>query len=592
MPDRKTIAHITHEASARTGGIGQVLQGLLTCKTYQNAVSRSIIIGPLLDAGGNGPLGQDDDILYSSIDDCRSHPWCAKFEKIEREFGIQMIYATRRFRPGDNQVESTAEVILIDVTDTVVHPVNALKRWLYEEFGVESHRYETQWEYEQYLRLAPAALALLRTIGAADPAQPTVLIAHEYMGLPTALAGVLDPLGSFKTVFHAHEVATIRRLIENSPGHDTMFYNAMHWGLRKPYYLNEMFGPQEFFFEHALIKAARFCDNIVGVGDNVLKELAFLGPEFQLAAVDLAYDGLDGNEITLEEKLSSRQLLQQYAENLLGARFDYVFSHVTRLTMSKAIWRDLAVLDRLDEQFQRTNQTAVLFILSTEGPGRRPLDVYAMEKDRDWPVAHYAGDNDLTEAEAGLNVAVQGFNARHRNVRIVFVNQFGWSAPLCGERMPDQMEFTDLRKGTDLEFGQSIYEPFGISVLEPLAYGGLSVVSDVSGCLGFLRSLTGGKLPPNIILADYTQLSTASEDDLTQLLAIGHPERAVLEDRVSQALADEILQRLPSTNAESEALLQSGWQLAQQMSWDNVCRKYFLPAINRAYLKRRARQIA
>ena len=41
--------------------------------------------------------------------------------------------------------------------------------------------------------------------------------------------------------------------------------------------------------------------------------------------------------------------------------------------------------------------------------------------------------------------------------------------------MPADMEFLDIRRGSDLEFGQSIYEPFGIAQVEPLTYGAISL---------------------------------------------------------------------------------------------------------------------
>ena len=45
--------------------------------------------------------------------------------------------------------------------------------------------------------------------------------------MPTALAAILEHECNFRTVFHAHEVATIRRIVEDHPGHDTMFYNVL-----------------------------------------------------------------------------------------------------------------------------------------------------------------------------------------------------------------------------------------------------------------------------------------------------------------------------------------------------------------------------
>ena len=85
-----------------------------------------------------------------------------------------------------------------------------------------------------------------------------------------------------------------------------------------------------------------------------------------------------------------------------------------------------------------------------------------MESEWGWPVAHREHGSDLAYNEAIFHTGVQQFNARSRQIKIVFVNQFGWSPLLCGERMPADMNPLDIRRGTDVEFGQSIYEPFGI----------------------------------------------------------------------------------------------------------------------------------
>ena len=66
-------------------------------------------------------------------------------------------------------------------------------------------------------------------------------------------------------------------------------------------------------------------------------------------------------------------MLLQYAENLLGYRPDYIFTHVSRMVLSKAFWRDLRVLEHLDWTLATRGQTAVLFVVSTAVPtGRRP----------------------------------------------------------------------------------------------------------------------------------------------------------------------------------------------------------------------------
>ena len=58
---------------------------------------------------------------------------------------------------------------------------------------------------------------------------------------------------------------------------------------------------------------------------------------------------------------------------------------------------------------------------------------------------------------------MQAFNARARNVKIVYINQFGFDRERCGQRVPKEVEFLDIRRASDVEFGLSLYEPFAAS---------------------------------------------------------------------------------------------------------------------------------
>jgi hypothetical protein len=86
------------------------------------------------------------------------------------------------------------------------------------------------------------------------------------------------------------------------------------------------------------------------------------------------------------------------------------------------------------------------------------------------------------------------------------------------------MEFMDIRKGSDVELGQSIYEPFGISQVEPLSFGAICVLSNVCECRSFIEHATDGEDVPNVIVADYTCLDHPP-DSLEGLLAISTAEQ-------------------------------------------------------------------
>src|SRR5205823_14906241 len=161
-------------------------------------------------------------------------------------------------------------------------------------------------------------------------------------------------------------------------------------------------------------------------GDNTLKENSSSGPEFVHVEAQIAYTGVPCGKITVDNKMHSRRKLQQYCNNLLKFSPDYVFSHVTRLVPSKGLWRDLRVLEHMEELLRARNETAVLFTLSTEVPGRRGDDIRAIEGRYRWPVVHREGAPDLSGGEATFYQGVQEFNAQSRNINVCFINQFGF----------------------------------------------------------------------------------------------------------------------------------------------------------------------
>ena len=579
MANGITVVHVTHETIGKIGGIGAVLQGLFTCKSYLEAVGRSIVVGPLFTTEGSvlDRLGEDGEVLYSSVDGLIDPGYAPAFRNIESYYNAGIVYGRRTFADQQTGIESSPEVLLIDVRHVDNGAVNEFKRRLFEEFGVRSHLYEHLWEYEQYIRLAPVAIAALKALGVAKDA--AAIIAHEFMGMPTALAAILEPCCDFRTIFYAHEVATMRRIVEEHPGKDTMFYNVIKQAHRDGLYVNEVFGDQSSYFKHALVEASKYCDVICAVGDYVVDELRFLAPEFDTADINRAYNGIPAHRISVADKLASKEKLQVYCENLLGYKPDFIFTHVTRLVRSKGLWRDFRVLYTIEKEFRAQDKTAALFLLSTEVMQRPSHDIHNMESAYNWPVAHREGWPDLSGGEANLYTQVQEFNARSRNIKIIFVNQFGFRRRNCGKRMSEDMEFMDIRKGTDVEFGQSVYEPFGIAQLEPLTFGGICVFSNVCGCAGLLRDVSGSQDVKNAIVADYTRLADPDYADIEDLLQIGESVRDRIEANESERIAREIIARLPRNEAEIERMIRTGYELAKNMSWDVVARDYLLNSL-------------
>lgn len=579
MANETTVVHVTHEVVGKVGGIGAVLQGLFTCNPYIDVVGRSILIGPLFETDGSlaDRLGEDGKVLYSSLDGFADTEYARGFRGIEDYYNAGIIYGRRTFVDEQTGVESSPEVLLIDVTQMKKWPIDEFKLHLFERFGIRSDLYEHVWDYEQYVRLAPAAVAVLKAIGAAKA--PTVVIAHEFMGMPTALAAILEDSCNFRTAFYAHEVATMRLIVEEHPGHDTTFYNVIEQAHQSKMHVDEIFGDQSFYFKHPLVKASKYCDNIYAVGDYVAGELRFLEPEFETSDINVVYAGIPAYQISLADKLQSKEKLQLYCENLLGYKPDFVFTHVTRLVRSKGLWRDLRVLEHIEKEFITQGKTGVLFLLSTEVSQRPTEDILNMESWYNWPVAHRQGWPDMSGGEADFYTSVQEFNAKSRNIKVIFINQFGFEPKHCGRRMPADMEFMDIRRGSDVELGQSIYEPFGISQLESLTFGGICVISNVCGCAGLVANTAGAKGTKNLVIADYTQLNSYEIDKIEDLLKIDESVRSQIEHNVSKRVAKEIVSRLPKRKSEADSMIQTGYALAKNMSWDEVVKNHLLPTL-------------
>jgi len=576
------VVHVTHEAVEKGGGIGEVISGLVAADAYAGAVSRTILLGPLLatDRPVNLRLGREGKIIYSSLDGVASGGWGEKFRPIERTYDVGIVYGTRPVAGDLAKKGPPVEVLLVDVFHANRSRLNLFKTELFKKFSVPSERFENIWEYEQYVRLAEPGFEALKVIGAGPDSEQVVILAHEYMGMPTALKAVLDGSQNVRTVFYAHEVASARLVVEETPGHDTMFYNVLAAADKDGRTMEEMFPAVLDNYKHALVKAARYCDGLFAVGDYVRAELAFLDRHFRSMAIDLVYNGLPAHETTLAAKRASRSRMQGYARNLFGLEPTWIFTHVARPVLSKGIWRDLGVLHAMEPLLRRRGETGVYYMLGTLAGRRRSRDIRQMEDKYGWPVTHEKGYPDLSCGEEVLGEMFDCFNRQHEAVRVVLINQWGWEPRTCGRRMPRDMTFMDIRCGTDVEFGLSVYEPFGISQLEPLSFAALCVISNVCGCAGFARSVAGDQgLDECIIVADFLQVK--GRMTVEELLAMPISRRERIESAEAERLAALIAERLPRDERAMRRRLGRGCRLARQMSWQNVVRDYFLPALGR-----------
>ncbi len=580
-PTAHTLAHVTHEAVDHIGGIGTVLEGLMVSPVYQQHVKRSILVGPTsthMQVDPEKRLGEHGRVLYSSIDAIDRMNLAGKFRPVEWAFNVAIVYGTRQYNPPGQGRTGESEVLLIDVFRTNPDRLGVFKLRLWETFGIDSARYEQAWDYEEYARLAePAYYALLALLQPED--EPCTLFAHEFMGMPAALQAIMEGPQHFRTVFHAHECATARRIVEDHPGHDTMFYNVLDQARAQGKYVTDVFGDQSHLLRHALVSRAHLCDGVIAVGDRTRDEMYFLDPHFDGQPIDLVYNGLPAFEVDLATKLRSRRMLADYATALLGHEPTHLLTHVTRPVISKGLWRDLKVCHELDALLSQRGESAVLFILTSGAGVRRAQDIAMMEEQYGWPRDHRDGYPDLVGPEVDLDRDIERFNVDHQAVQVVMVNQFGWTCPRIGKRLPEGMTMADLRRGADAEFGMAVYEPFGISPLEPLGAGAVCVITNVCGCQGFVNHVTDSAGTPNVIVADFTQLDRPQ--DIGELLAMTQEQRNALEAPVAAEVASTLAQRLPRTENERQALLDEGQRLVAKMGWDQVIEDSLLPMLDR-----------
>lgn len=583
-----TIAHVTHEAVEKVGGIGSVLEGMLTSNAYRAAVGRSILVGP---AGGHhfeSPLrrlGDHVTIKYSSVDEVDTEGWGRRFRPIEYAFNVRIAYGQRHYVADGDGRSGEADILLIDVSNPNEPLLNAFKTRLWERFGIDAARYQADWGFEEYCRLAEPAFYALSAL-LSEEELPCIVFAHENMGMCTALKATLDGGNAFRTIFHAHECASARHVVEHHAGHDTAFYNIMRLAKEAGQCIEDVFGSMQDNSRHALISRSHELDAIIAVGDPTAEELHFLSPEMRESPIDLVYNGIGVFHADADGERRSRVLMDQWAEQVVGYVPQILMTHVTRPVISKGLWRDLAVASAMDEELGRRGQKALYVLLACGALPRSYEQVNEMAASYGWPRTHREGYPDVVGPEVALAAMFKAFNESHQNIEAILVNQFGWTRQALGDAAPEDIDFADLRRATDVEFGQSTYEPFGIAHFEPLGSGAICIPSSVCGCASSYRhvldrlGLTEADIP-NVIIADYTQLNDGQQWTMDSLLNMTQTQRDEIGQHVAQRTAELLLERLPRNDADRQRLLETGARIAGEMDWDHIVRDGMLPLFER-----------
>lgn len=568
--------HVTHEAIQKIGGIGAVIQGLVTANCYAKTFPHTLLYTPLFDKGGDisNRLGPDAEVLYSSIDGRDTGKWGAKFGPIESQYGIKIVYGKKMILPeADDKKAVKADIVAVDMWNMEDGCVEHFKFKLWERFGIESHRFKDDRDYEQYLRIGVAVVDIFEAIYGGNVR--ACVFSHEYMGMASALSFVIERLDGRRsgdvTLFHAHEVSTARNVVEGHPGHDLSFYNVMKSDQDAGISLEESFGYRTNSARNELVKRAQHLSAVLAVSDVTRDEYLYLCPKADPKKIMVAYNGIPVDQISFDEKKVSVEMMRDWCERMFTYRPEYIFTHVTRLVVSKAIWRDIRLLYHLDEHLAKVGGKGFFVIVSTLiGTGRPDDAVAKMERDYGWPVLHREGWPDLVAQEIDIYRYLEMFNARSRVVKGVFINQFGFSRGRCGDRVPEKADIRTLREASDMEFGMSIYEPFGIAQLETLPYGGLPLVSKACGCASVLRE----KMKPSDYLEiDFSRVPSVFADRLSHkedFLAISKEMRDSVETEICREAASEIAKALPNGDKDRKLRLEGMQSRGKKLDWEHA----------------------
>lgn len=550
------VVHITHEAMALRGGLGAVIRALVTTDAYRAFTHRTVLVQPL-DAGSAAEAEQ-----LAATGAVRP------LDAVEAATGARVFHGRTWLRRPDG-AEAEVEVVLCDARRASAaaraEGAEALAR-----VGVDLARFAETADFELWVCSAGPAIAALRAIGALDDGGGCLVLGHDYMGVPGAVCARKAGGRGVRAALYAHEVFTCRYATEVHPGLDVTFRNAFRRARETGLSLSDVFGPTGGLLRHQILRAAARLDGVIAVSETTGDELRWLEPEFAAVPIRAVWNGIAPPAIDAAEREAARDRLRRFAAALVGFTPDVVLSHVARLVRSKALWRDVLVLHALDEHLAATDRRAVLFLQATDMADRAPAEIEAMAA-YGWPAVHRLGAPDLSDEEAAVYHAFEKANASLRRARCVLVNQFRWERERLGPRCPEDMPPDGLHAGTDVEFAQSVYEPFGLSPLEAMVHGALCVISTGSGCL---ERLDGA---PGVIVADYA--GRGADLPLPALVRLDRRARTEIERAVATTVAAEIAGRLPPTMEARAEQFAAARAFGATLTPERAARNAIIPAL-------------
>ncbi len=568
----KTGLHISHEAAKKLGGIGAVLSGVCNTEVYQNNFQKTIFYGPLFTdviTTEKELLGDNGKITFSSLKvggkKVAVDELSEQFQNICLNYDIDIVYGYRtiydEIAPDHN---TEVQIVLVGIKNLRQNLTDSFKFQLWEKFQFESNNYH-DWDCEQYIRIAVPLVDILKTL--CSEQEEIVAFSHEYMGVASCLRLLLEEKMKKQTIFYAHEVSTARAIVEKIPGHDVSFYNLLERDIKSGKSLEERFGTQKNSYRSELIKLAVHFDYVLAVGDWVKMEYEYLQPKVAEDKIKIAYNGIPTNSLSYEKKSEARKRIVRYCEKLFNFTPDVIFTHVTRLVISKGLWRDVKFLEEMDKYFAKHNYKGCFILLSSLiAHGRDPKLIEEMEKKYGWPILHQEGWPDLIDYEKDVYHSLAIFNAKSQAIKGVFINQYGFSPQTTGNRIPENSSFSDLRYGSDVELGFSIYEPFGIAQIENVPYGGVSMISRQCGCSFLLdRAFADIELQPYYAI-DFADTGISDEG---RLITLSTEERNEQEALLFRENGKKMFELIPKTEEQRRELFHKIKERVSQLSWES-----------------------
>lgn len=332
-----------------------------------------------------------------------------------------------------------------------------------------------------------------------------------------------------------------------------------------------------------LLRKIHLLDFVSAISEQVRDELMAINPK--ISSIEIAphgnrYIDLGRNEnklyykgkvlaklCTLIANEGPDEAWTRFSNTICIGHTNVVLSiHIARPEYCKKLERDIQLLYLLKDQQKLLDKKIIhLFIGSFNQNYSKNYSEYLKEK-------------------------VKKINKEANNVYCRIINDPAWPCYLDETNKDEILTRDDLYRAADLNFGLSSYDSYGLSPLESLSCGTISVISSASGSTSYVSKCKSYE--KNIVIIDYhsdfCKKHYNSEDtplkieDYLWSMDNEHPSdrRTFLEctvDYNNHLAAGKIAGMLP-LNDESvlSDLVKSGENLSKEMSWENIIDKFFL----------------